>query len=189
MRTKLTAVMFFALLFHCTSGFAAIYGIDNLFLNPGFLAEVTPVKAQPLIGQYDLTFLGKEAAYNNSLLRMPGSEVIFKNSVTAVGETKANMDIASLWFESGLDGARLAANVWPDDDSCVRIFKLMEDMTVNSIFLTKGMYLIGFNDMCVVDRDFDDMIISAKAVPVPGAVWLLGAGLAGVIGMRRRNKA
>lgn len=94
MRTKLTAVMFFALLFHCTSGFAAIYGIDNLFLNPGFLAEVTPVKAQPLIGQYDLTFLGKEAAYNNSLLRMPGSEVIFKNSVTAVGETRANMDIA-----------------------------------------------------------------------------------------------
>ncbi|MEQ1621416.1 MAG: VPLPA-CTERM sorting domain-containing protein [Methylococcales bacterium] len=37
----------------------------------------------------------------------------------------------------------------------------------------------------------DNIKIAANvsAVPVPGAVWLLGSGLAGLVGLQRRKKS
>ncbi len=35
-----------------------------------------------------------------------------------------------------------------------------------------------------LDHDHNDVV--AKAVPIPGAVWLLGSGLIGLLGIRRK---
>ena len=31
--------------------------------------------------------------------------------------------------------------------------------------------------------------VAANLVPIPGAVWLLGSGLVGLVGLKRRKKA
>ena len=35
----------------------------------------------------------------------------------------------------------------------------------------------------------EDYRINVASVPVPGAVWLLGSGLLGLLGVRRKNKS
>lgn len=57
--------------------------------------------------------------------------------------------------------------------------------------------LFGFEDLWTdnsrnvghsYDGDFDDMMVSASsAVPLPAAVWLLGSGLLGLIGLKKRR--
>ena len=40
------------------------------------------------------------------------------------------------------------------------------------------------------DKDYNDMIVKVSYVPtpIPAAVWLLGTGLLGLVGIRRRNR-
>ena len=47
----------------------------------------------------------------------------------------------------------------------------------------------GFLDVTVSDETgVDYMKLNVNAVPIPGAVWLLGSGLAGIIGLRRKAR-
>jgi hypothetical protein len=57
--------------------------------------------------------------------------------------------------------------------------------------------VLAYNDnyLGFMDSDFDDMLVRAEFssvpvthMPVPGAVWLFGSGLLGLIGMARRYK-
>jgi len=55
---------------------------------------------------------------------------------------------------------------------------------------TDGVYWIGMEDLKVnSDYDYNDMVVKVAPVPIPGAIWLLGSGLIGLVGIRRRFKA
>jgi hypothetical protein len=38
----------------------------------------------------------------------------------------------------------------------------------------------------ISDKDYNDMVVTIRPVPIPAAVWLLGSGLLGLAGIRRR---
>jgi hypothetical protein len=51
-----------------------------------------------------------------------------------------------------------------------------------------SVYWVGVEDLGPNnDRDYNDMVVKVSAVPIPGAVWLLGSGLLGLLGLRRRS--
>ena len=50
-----------------------------------------------------------------------------------------------------------------------------------------GTIIFGFNDLGG-DDNHDDFILAARQVPIPGALWLLGSGLIGLVGLRRKLK-
>ena len=58
--------------------------------------------------------------------------------------------------------------------------------------LFKGDIIVGFGDNAG-DGDRLDLVIALRGdtneVPVPGAIWLLGSGLLGLVGVRRRRQA
>ena len=37
-----------------------------------------------------------------------------------------------------------------------------------------------------IDDNHDDLIMAFTPVPLPGALWLLGSGLLGLVGLRRK---
>jgi hypothetical protein len=58
----------------------------------------------------------------------------------------------------------------------------------------KGVYVAAFEDGAALDntnfgdRDYNDLVVGMNAcpAPIPGALWLLGSGLLGLVGLRRR---
>jgi hypothetical protein len=49
-------------------------------------------------------------------------------------------------------------------------------------------YILGWEDLKNNgDRDYNDMVVSTKVTPIPGAVWLFGSGIAGLVGLSRRK--
>ena len=43
-------------------------------------------------------------------------------------------------------------------------------------------------DLAVGDSEFNAIFGAANPVPIPGAFWLLGSGIAGIVGFRKRSK-
>jgi hypothetical protein len=65
----------------------------------------------------------------------------------------------------------------------------------NSLFLTSAAGTLQGQTLAFRFRRLDDYVVSAvtpltelQSVPIPGAIWLLGSGLIGIVGIRRKLK-
>ncbi len=59
---------------------------------------------------------------------------------------------------------------------------------VGGVSAAKFSYILGWEDLkSNGDNDYNDMVVGAKVVPIPGAVWLFGSGIAGLLGLSRRK--
>ncbi|MBN2808380.1 MAG: hypothetical protein JXR80_02680 [Deltaproteobacteria bacterium] len=200
MKRLLTSAVLVIMLIGGSVGYVGAYTIDNLgfLFNTGdtqsssvdFKAGVTELASSPFsTGLYSAIYLGFEAEHRN-YLKDSGAPVFGNLGVSTPGDN-AVINVAASFFDDTIDG--------PHDVSLTAMTNLkmftvsgsyLNDYTESSWFAANDNYhVIGFNDGSPVDADYDDLVVAVKAnpVPIPGAIWLLGSGLLGLLGIRRRK--
>lgn len=137
-------------------------------------------------GLYDVTFAYGEARRDNFWTAAIGGSLA--NGASNVGDTLTGVSLQDSFFTTSTLLGSFTSSI--GSISSVMIFEVLKDFTVNSINFVSGDYLIGFNDNLLnLFGDYDDMVLKASATshtPIPGAIWLLGSGLVGLLGLRRK---
>jgi hypothetical protein len=106
-----------------------------------------------------------------------------------------NFSATNLYFEDSDGPYNVALDPFlTTSDPGFKIYQLTENSNLlsylsNIIQLKAGDYIIGYNDNCAKfsDSDYDDIIIAMRPVPEPATMFLIGTGVVGLIGMRRKN--
>ncbi|EFI35277.1 protein of unknown function DUF1555 [Desulfonatronospira thiodismutans ASO3-1] len=138
---------------------------------------------------YHVYFLGALAGHTNQL--RTGDTVHFDSTVASVGERRiVNFnDDTMLYDATGGKGSHLLEG---NTSGAPGIHFFQADKPVKFTYdgFTKefdtSWIFVGFNDAWTGDNDYNDMVLAVKAVPIPGAVWLLGSGILGLVALRRR---
>lgn len=146
-----------------------------------------------LSGEYAITPLATEAEFNIYFKDSSGSLFYNKNTQSDFGVTKT-ADMGSAYFYEANTRTSTGVNALHTSPySDIKILELTSAWTLgNGKILGIGTLLLGLNDSSTGDKDYDDFILaaskSAAPTPVPGAVWLLGSGLLGIMGFKRTRK-
>lgn len=171
---------------------ASTYYPDNIRTLWTFLAgaSYTQYTGAPLTGAYELTPLGFEAGDTIQFMSSAAGDVLFtnKNLAAEFSQGWKSADLGSALFNDLTTSLQTGVN----ELSRVAVLQLTESWTLSGgLTLSAGTLILGLNDDGSTDGDFDDFILAAKAAPtpVPGAVWLLGSGLLGIMGFKRTRKA
>ncbi|QJB55505.1 VPLPA-CTERM sorting domain-containing protein [Pseudodesulfovibrio sp. zrk46] len=111
-------------------------------------------------------------------------DVSFSQFVTVAGVSSATSTLM-------IDGmVKLVDHYWPTTYGLESFSNVddLEPLYTGTIY--EFMYGIGPGN--ILDADIDIVVTSADApapTPLPGAVWLLGSGLVGLVGLRRKMNA
>jgi hypothetical protein len=191
MRTKITTLILSFMLASAVPALASSYpyNISNLeayITNGG--ATYTTYSAADISGTYDVTALGWEA-FLWSRFQVDGT-TLFSNvlwNTADFGTTVYDVDLANASFGSFYIFAWSDFGI--DNTAHVKIYQLTSAWTGilngNDVTLAAGTLILGYNDINL-GGDYDDLIIAAAPTPIPGAAWLLGTGVLGLFGLRRR---
>jgi len=178
------------------SAFASSWGTGDLTNLKSYLSsnkvDATLVSNSQLSGSYYFTPLAYEADYTDKLVS--GSKVLFTNTSlsTQFGQVTDKAYAASTVSFVDTVGSKSYNIV---TSGAVDVYKLNKAWTLsNGVTLSAGTFIIGLNDSysTTCQGDWDDFIVAASKTsptPVPAAVWMLGSGLFGLMGIRRALKA
>ena len=143
-------------------------------------------------GAYSITALGFEAGYTNRFYD-ENDNLLFTNQTTSdygLGNTQTVGDINNSYYT--INGGTTKYFL-TNPASYLEFYVLNEDWSAPSVgLLTAGTIIVGFDDGGAgPDDNHDDLILALKSaeVPLPGALWLLGSGLVGLVGLRRKMSA
>jgi hypothetical protein len=155
-----------------------------------------------LTGDHEFTYLGTEADHVNVLKSGQGT-TLFKNWKKTwngiTNDTNAGAKTTGDFFDTAfykdgnlkaqLDGTN-NLKVYEVSGAYLNQYVTFEGQPTGWFDENYTYYVIGFNDKGD-DNDYDDMVVAVRGskippVPIPGAVWLLGSGLVGLVGIRRR---
>ncbi|MFW6352173.1 MAG: hypothetical protein ACOC2E_07275 [Bacteroidota bacterium] len=141
--------------------------------------------------KYHVYYLGKLASNQNQLTAKNTGQIFF-SSTSTVGDNKQIFLDDDVWLydpatNKGTDLLSNNVNGAPG----VNFFQADEPVLftggmLNSQSFDTSWIFIGFNDGWSGDSDYNDLLLAAKAVPLPGAVWLLASGLMAFIGFGRK---
>ena len=131
-------------------------------------------------GAWDITAVSTEAGYTNTFVLTDGTSdtVLFSNKNTSNWNTAVTVDLESTYFNDGHHDYAL-------DTYNIYTAIVTTAFYYGSILFDVGDLVIMFNDSAS-DKDYDDFLLHGTATPIPGAVWLLGSGLVGLVGIRRK---
>ncbi len=96
-------------------------------------------------------------------------------------------DTATTAVTGGTDGIGGWSNVSPGEDGSGGVW-LMTDL-FNGKAVSSILFYVNSPASSASLSDFSIMSIETSSVPIPAAVWLLGSGLLGLVGLRRRRRS
>jgi hypothetical protein len=148
-----------------------------------------------LSGSYKVTLIGWEAGYDNAFGTDNDGILLAKFDYGMIGDwsTVVDFDADDVYFKEE-DGSQAYFNAGSSD---IEMYTLQNDISIhyNAILsypaldlqLRAGDIVAGFDDTPANDDDnHDDLIVAFRAVPIPAPALLLGLGLLGFVGIRRR---
>ncbi|MGE4291665.1 MAG: hypothetical protein AB7E32_05580 [Desulfovibrio sp.] len=198
MRSLITAIILTTLVVIAGTAQASTFPLNDINTLESYLAGVHghngyagasyEAYTGDLSGSWDLTAIAYEAQ-DTDQLTLNGSVLFSTADTSAFGTVVSNVDLSNTFFTDVTTGTSYSIN----DSTTIKAYVLTDAWTIPGLNLTldAGTLIIGFNDSGSPDADFDDLILAAtptNATPIPGAVWLLGSGLLGLVGLRRRNR-
>ena len=171
MKRKLLFILMVVLVFAWIPGI----GHSDLITNT-FIGVVTNGPLSGTVGTGDFTFDEDDILTGDENLVGTDIEVNFVFDGQTFDETNDELysSFPMLVFE---DFERIGLNYWLTDS--------INGVNFNNPLLAQ----LRMYDLIPSDGDFDYLLdITATYVPIPGAVWLLGSGLIGLVGLRKKFK-
>ena len=176
---------------------AAVHLYDFLKING---ASFKDYDGSQLSGSYEATFIGYRAAHTNLFYDTNSYDQNDTSTFFATGKSHpASASDAGDSLTISTDTTKfidtnvsLTANLG-STDGYLQYYQLTSDWTYTgksgiTLNFLENDIIVGFNDNSK-HIDHMDLVVALRPspVPVPGAVWLLGSGLLGLVGIRRRN--
>jgi len=152
-------------------------------------------------GTYYATFIGYRAMNKNKFTAINNDPLasffITDHDPASSSHSPAGaimkIDGATAYFDDTTDGP---TGITLNSAQYLMKFKLNQNWTYTgksgiTLNFFKGDIIVGFGD-AAGDYDYLDLVVGLsdtnRQVPIPAAIWLLGSGLLGLIGVRRRKK-
>lgn len=189
---------------------AATFPGSNIANITSYLSDATyfngysELNAIDFSGEWQYTALAYESGNINTVSMTtgaPNSATFSTGSHSNFGEWKGiNFSSEKLFFEDSNGPYNVELDPFStSNDAFFRVFQLTADSNSlsylggNSLTLTQGTIIVGFNDngLSLGDADYDDIIIALQpmsAVPIPAAAFLFAPALLGFMGLRRKAK-